>query len=97
LLENGKRSEKECNTMTCQSDYDTKEQAPLRQADECVEEWWDPDSRQIEHGPSEENARSDAIDTAKREALKRGLVKVDAHGEPCMSCPEDPLKERGSE
>jgi hypothetical protein len=69
--------------MKCQSDYDKEAEAQLRQADECVEEFWDPNAPK----PAPEAKPEDVgISAAEEEALKRGLVKVDEKGETCVAC-----------
>lgn len=74
--------------MKCQSDYDSKEQAMLRQADECVDAWWEPDGRTAEKPPTEVENTDAQLETAETEAIRRGLLKRDESGDLCVSCPE---------
>lgn len=63
--------------MKCQSDYDTKTTSLLRQADECVEEWWEgepPTSEEPSRLAREEEAPTLIV---KREVRKRGLLEAD--------------------
>jgi hypothetical protein len=76
-------------TMKCQSDYDNEEQAILRQGDECLQDWWDPESADADKMPPKkaDDVVSAAV-TAEAEAIKRGLLKADENGDLCISCPE---------
>ncbi|MGB9616402.1 MAG: hypothetical protein ACP5M0_13915 [Desulfomonilaceae bacterium] len=79
--------------MKCQSDFDDETEKTLRQADECVEPWWDgPDGSK----PPEAKAKSaDAVspsESVEEEAVRRGLLRVDSEGETCLSCEEKPSK-----
>ncbi len=74
--------------MKCQSDYDSKNQAMLRQADECVDAWWEPDGRNAEVPPAEKANIDAQRGTAETEAIRRGLLKWDESGDLCASCPE---------
>jgi hypothetical protein len=69
--------------MKCQSDYDKEAEAQMRQADECVEEFWDPNAPKAKPPV---DAKPDGITAAEEEALKRGLVQVDEKGETCVAC-----------
>ncbi len=75
--------------MKCQSDYDSKDEAMLRQADECMEAWWEPDGRTAEETPTEVETTDAQLGTAETEALRRGLLKQDESGDLCVSCPEE--------
>jgi hypothetical protein len=75
--------------MKCQSDYDTKDQAVLRQADECIEAWWEPGGRDQTVADESEGSASTSVDPAKREALRRGLVRETTDGDTCLACAED--------
>lgn len=79
--------------MKCQSDFDTEEQAQLRQADECVEEWWDPEAKSAAIPAAETTGDSSGAEIAEAEALRRGLLRVDEEGGVCFSCPEKPTSE----
>ncbi|AFM25321.1 hypothetical protein [Desulfomonile tiedjei] len=72
--------------MKCQSDYGPPEDV-LMQSDECIEPWWEseaePPQSMVPEAP-----KSPAETIIEHEALRRGLVKVDENGEPCMSCPD---------
>ncbi len=74
--------------MKCQSDYDSKDEAILRQADECMEAWWEPDGSEAEGAPTEEETADAQLGTAETEAIRRGLLKQDESGDLCVSCPE---------
>lgn len=74
--------------MKCQSDYDNEEQAILRQGDECVQEWWDPESAQSEQKQTKKDDVLSTAETAEAEAIRRGLLKKDESGDLCISCPE---------
>ena len=75
--------------MKCASDYDNQAEAIFRQADECVEEWWEPKERNPEKAidQGDEVAPTEVI--AESEALRRGLVRQDESGDLCLSCPEE--------
>lgn len=74
--------------MKCQSDYDDENQVALRQADECVEPWWEPASHAADESATEFENKDDLLGTAEKEALRRGLLKQDETGDLCVSCPE---------
>lgn len=79
--------------MKCQSDFDDDTEKTLRQADECVEPWWDgPDGSK----PAEAKAKSpdtpSSAENVEDEALRRGLLRVDGEGETCLSCADEPSK-----
>jgi hypothetical protein len=74
--------------MKCQSDYDDENQVALRQADECVEPWWEPESRAADEGATEFENKDDLLGTVEKEALRRGLLKHDKTGDLCVSCSE---------
>lgn len=60
--------------MKCQSDYDKEEQALVRQADDCVQEWWEGESPSVDARPSEAK-EGETGGIVEAEAIKRGLVK----------------------
>jgi hypothetical protein len=62
--------------MKCQSDYDAKTDALLRQADECVEEWWEGEPQKPEEEPKMASEEEDPTLIVRREVRKRGLVEV---------------------
>ncbi|MFH0958943.1 MAG: hypothetical protein V1897_09605 [Pseudomonadota bacterium] len=74
--------------MKCQSDYDNEEQALVRQADECVQPWWDGEAQSAADQSPKVKAPEQEVNTAESEALKRGLLKQEQSGELCLSCPE---------
>ncbi|MFC1833501.1 hypothetical protein ACFL2Q_02035 [Thermodesulfobacteriota bacterium] len=74
--------------MKCQSDYDNKDEAMLRQTDECMDPWWEPDGRAAEEPPTEEETPDAQLGTAETESIRRGLLKQDESGDLCVSCPE---------
>ncbi|MEW6138648.1 MAG: hypothetical protein AB1733_10480 [Thermodesulfobacteriota bacterium] len=78
--------------MKCQSDFEPKEQEILRQADECVEEWWEPGA-EGKVPPQQKAEDAETSDIATREALRRGLVKEDQTGDLCLACPEEEAPE----
>jgi hypothetical protein len=79
--------------MKCQSDYDREKQAELRQADECVEEWWEPGAQQAKPSAQTESEAAAAPATVAQEALRRGLLKEDEKGDTCLSCPGETSRE----
>lgn len=83
--------------MKCQSDYDNEDQAQLRQADECVDEWWDPEAKRADKPPTEGSEEVSAAAVAEAEGIRRGLLRVDEQGGVCLSCPEKPSGEPGSD
>lgn len=79
--------------MKCQSDFDDDTEKTLRQADECVEPWWDgPDGSKPPETVSNTAAPPSPSESAEEEAVRRGLLRVDSEGETCLSCPEEPSK-----
>jgi hypothetical protein len=76
------------NPMKCQSDYDNKDEAMLRQADECMDPWWEPDGHAAEEAPTEQQNTEEQLGAAETEAIRRGLLKQDESGDLCVSCPE---------
>lgn len=74
--------------MKCQSDYDNKDEAMMRQADECMEPWWDPDGSAAEESATKGETTDAQVGTAETEAIRRGLLKQDERGDLCVSCPE---------
>lgn len=74
--------------MKCQSDYDSEEQALVRQADECVQEWWEAESPSTNDRPPDEEEAEPALGTVGTEAIRRGLLKQVDPGGLCISCPE---------
>jgi hypothetical protein len=75
--------------MKCASDYDSKNGAILRQADECVEEWWEPQNQDPADDIGKRDEAAPTIVTAEAEALRRGLIRQGESGELCLSCPEE--------
>ena len=75
--------------MKCQSDYDNKDEAMLRQADECVDAWWEPDGGAADGFPTEVEDADMQLGTAEIEAMRRGLLKQEESGDLCVSCPDD--------
>jgi hypothetical protein len=63
--------------MKCQSDYDVETDTLLRQADHCMEEWWEgePPKSVEPSGMTREENKPTLI--AIRELRKRGLLAVD--------------------
>lgn len=74
--------------MKCQSDYDTKDQAVFRQADECLEDWWSGESPEDKNLPTNAESLDTNSSAAKNEALRRGLLRKDDNGDLCLSCAE---------
>jgi hypothetical protein len=75
--------------MKCQSDYDSEEQVLVRQADECVEAWWEPGNpSSTDRTPKAEHAEPD-VGAAEKEALRRGLLKLNESEGLCLSCPKE--------
>jgi hypothetical protein len=91
--------EERMKAMKCQSDYDNEDQAQLRQADECVEEWWDPEAKPGQPGYRKPQGDPDAeaVAVAESEGIRRGLLRVDEEGGVCLSCPEETSKGSASE
>lgn len=77
--------------MTCNSDFDDEKEALLRQADECVEPWWDPNAKKMDTKP-ETQETTDPAEIAEAEALKRGLLKREDDGTTCMACSDNSEK-----
>jgi len=63
--------------MKCQSDYDTEKDALLRQADECVEEWWEGEPPKADEPAKMTPEVDEPAQIVKNEVRKRGLVEVD--------------------
>jgi len=61
--------------MKCQSDYDTKKDALLRQADDCVEEWWEGEPPKAEEPLKMAKEEDDPALIVKKEVRKRGLLE----------------------
>jgi hypothetical protein len=61
--------------MKCQSDYDPETEEVLRQADECVEEWWDGEPQKAAKPGKKEGEEEDPTLIVKREVRKRGLTE----------------------
>jgi ribosomal protein S3AE len=74
--------------MRCASDYDNDEQAMFRQADECVEEWWESEGRNPDRVIERAVEVPQGDVTAETEARRRGLLSEDESGNLCLSCPE---------
>jgi hypothetical protein len=86
---NGTEASREEITMKCASDYDSKDEVILRQSDECVEEWWEPQNHNPEDDIDKREEAKSTVVTAETEALRRGLIRHDESGELCLSCPEE--------
>jgi hypothetical protein len=74
--------------MKCQSDYDSEEQALVRQTDECVQEWWEGESHPTNDGAPKVGETKQPVNAAENEAFRRGLLKRDESGGLCLSCLE---------
>jgi len=77
--------------MKCQSDFDKETEKALRQADECVDPWWEgekPAGQSTEQPPVAAKA-DESPSMAKEEAVRRGLLHVTAEGETCLFCQEE--------
>lgn len=62
--------------MKCQSDYDTETDVLLKQADECIDEWWEGAPRKAVE-PSKKGWEEDASALIVRgEVRRRGLIEV---------------------
>ncbi len=79
--------------MKCQSDFDDDTEKTLRQADECVEPWWDgPDGSKPAEAKTKSADTPSTSEKVQEEALRRGLLKVAEDGTTCLSCAEEPSK-----
>ncbi len=79
--------------MKCQSDFDDETEKTLRQADECVEPWWDgPDGSKPAQAQTKSPESPSPAEAVEDEALRRGLLRVDSDGETCLACAEEPSK-----
>jgi len=63
--------------MKCRSDYDAETDTLLRQADDCMEEWWEGEPPKSEEPSKMAREEEDFTLIAKRELRKRGLLEVD--------------------
>jgi hypothetical protein len=63
--------------MKCQSDYDAETDALLRQADDCMDEWWEGEPPKSEEPPRMAREEDESTVIVKREVRKRGLLEVD--------------------
>jgi uncharacterized Zn ribbon protein len=64
-------------TMKCQTDYDTERDALLRQADECMEEWWEEEPKKSEEPARMAREGDVSALIVKTEVRKRGLLAID--------------------
>jgi hypothetical protein len=79
--------------MKCQSDFDNETEKTLRQADECVEPWWEgKDAAKPDEGPPVAEKADVSAAVAEEEAVRRGLLRVTDEGETCLSCQEESAK-----
>jgi hypothetical protein len=72
--------------MKCESDFDNEDQTLLRQADECVEPWWEGDKPAEQQKTAETPPAGQEL--VEEEALRRGLLKKDEEGNLCLACDE---------
>ena len=63
--------------MKCQSDYDAETDALLRQADECVAEWWEGEPTESEEPSKKAREGDESTQIVKSEVRKRGLLEVE--------------------
>jgi hypothetical protein len=61
--------------IVCQSDYDKEDQFSTRQADECLENWWEPEVEKAELSPKKDVGVSISHPIVDREARRRGLLR----------------------
>jgi hypothetical protein len=61
--------------MKCQSDYDSEREALFRQADECLEDWWDGEPESSEEPSKMAGEEDESVLIVKQEARKRGLLE----------------------
>jgi len=61
--------------IVCQSDYDRKDHFSTRQADECFENWWDPEVKEAELSPKKHVGVTISHPIVEREARRRGLLR----------------------
>lgn len=62
--------------MKCQSDYNGETDTLLRQADDCMEEWWEGEAPKSEEPSKMAREEEESTLIAKREVRKRGLLEV---------------------
>jgi len=62
--------------MKCQSDYDAETETLLRQADDCVDEWWEGKPQDSEKPRRMAGEEDDPTLIVKKEVRKRGLIEV---------------------
>lgn len=62
--------------MKCQSDYDSEREALLRQADECLEDWWDGEPESSGEPSNMAGEEDVPFLIVTREARKRGLLET---------------------
>jgi hypothetical protein len=63
--------------MKCQSDYDAETDALLRQADDCMKEWWEGEPPKSEEPSRMAREEDESTLIVKKEVRKRGLLEVD--------------------
>jgi hypothetical protein len=61
--------------MKCQSDYDAENDALLRQADECVEDWWEGEPQKPDEPSKMAGEEDESTLIVKREVRRRGLLE----------------------
>jgi hypothetical protein len=61
--------------MKCQSDYDAESDALLRQADECVEDWWEGEPQKADEPSKMAGEEDESTLIVKREIRRRGLLE----------------------
>ncbi len=62
--------------MKRQSNYDTETDALLRQAEECIEEWWEGEPAESEEPSRMAREEDESTLVVRREVRKRGLFEV---------------------
>jgi hypothetical protein len=80
-LYNSRVSKKGPEEMICQSNFDNEEQARFRQADDCIENWWEPQRHEAAPSSQEEPGPSISQKIVGREARRRGLVRREDEGD----------------
>ena len=56
--------------MKCQSDYDSEEQALVRQTDECVQEWWEGESHATTDGAPKVGETKQPVNAAEKRGFQ---------------------------
>lgn len=78
--------------MKCASDYDNPDQKMMRQADDCTRAWWEGEGPDDAGTTAEQPDEESGLNVADWEAARRGLIKVDADGETCLACADEPME-----